>query len=141
MNFTRQEMLLELAKASDAFWPDRMLLVEGEGDLSDGAEFLDTVGLSLAEAIEYGRIVPDADYCGDGERRGDVLYEIASGSLPVSTYHTWLAFADLGAYEPQWDDMDGLYEGMFDRAQARLILVAESAMSGLLAKHFDTPQD
>lgn len=133
MNIERVNMVRQLVIAGDVAYPDKL----GVGEMSPGADFLDTVALSLKEAIEYGRIVPDQEFCADGEYRSDVLDQIASESIPVSTHEKWEAFADLCAYDGSWSD--GEFGATMDSmADGRLALIAYVAMKEWLAEHFDT---
>ena len=133
MNIERVNMVRQLVRVGNIAYPDHLSV----GELSPGADFLDTAALNLKEAIAYGRIVPDQDYCADGEYRGDVLQEIASGSVPASTHDKWLAFADLCAYESEWSD--GEYGNTMDAmADSRLAHIALTAMDEWVSKYLDT---
>ena len=134
MNLKRREVLMGLLLNSECFTPDSV----DPDNYSAGAEFMDTVALSLIEAIEYARILPNEEKCGDGEYREDVISEIAAGSVPVLTHEMWMAFVDLGAYSSEWDEADSYGDGsMYNRAASRLIYVAEDAIRGVLAEYFD----
>jgi hypothetical protein len=133
MNSKRVEMVRQLVMAGGIARPDELSVSE----MSAGAGFLDTVAVSLKEAIEYGRIVPDREFCADGEYRSDVLNEIASESISVSTHTKWLAFVDLCAYEDNWSDGE-FGTTMGSMADSRLAHIAYLAMQEWLAEHFDT---
>mgnify|MGYP001016200558 CR=1 FL=1 len=134
MNLKRHEVLMGLLLNSECFTPDSV----DPDNYSAGAEFMDTVAVSLIEAIEYSRIIPNEEKCGDGEYREDVIGEIAEGSVPVSTHEMWSAFVDLGAYSSEWDEADSYGDDtMYSRATSRLVHLAEDAIHGVLAEHFD----
>jgi hypothetical protein len=133
MNIERVNMVRQLVRVGNIAYPDHLSV----GEMSAGADFLDSAALHLMEAIEYGRIVPDQDFCADGEHRSDVLQEIASESVPAYVHEKWGAFVDLCAYESEWsDDESGIT--MDDMADGRLARVAYVAMSEWLAEHLDT---
>lgn len=134
MNFERHEAFVGLLLNSGCFTPDSVK----PGSYSAGAEFMDTVAASLIEAIEYARIIPNREECGDGECRVDVISEIAEGSVPPAGHEMWSAFVDLGAYSPEWGEADE-YSGdsMHNRAEGRLIYLAKCAIDGFLAERFD----
>lgn len=133
MNIERVNMVRQLIRLGGVAYPDYLSV----GEMSPGASFLDTAALSLKEAIEYGRIVPDQDYCADGEYRGDVLQEIASESVPTYTHEKWGAFVDLCAYESEWSD--GEHGTTMDSmADSRLAHIALTAMDEWVSKHLDT---
>lgn len=133
MNIERVNMVRQLVIAGDIAYPDKL----GVGEMSPGADFLDTIALSLKEAIEYGRIVPDQEFCADGEHRDDVLREITSESIPTYTHEKWGAFVDLCAYEGGWSDGE-FGTTMDSMADSRLALIAQVAMNEWLAEHFDS---
>lgn len=86
---------------------------------SAGARFLVSVRDSLVEAVEYGRIGPDAT-----EDVSDVAHEIADDAPSVYTHTRWTEFVDLAAYQEEEETGEGWSADPFEMAGDALSQIA-----------------
>lgn len=96
-NWTMHDLVI----AADTADPDST-----RGELSPGADMLDSVLVDVKDRVGYVDDVDDLDPDGLG---GDTIHEIADSAPSVYTYERWRQFVDLAAWDEdtnQFGDTD-----------------------------------
>lgn len=98
---------------------------------SAGAMLLTWVRDAVVEAVEAGRIGPEAT-----EDLGDVAHEIADDAPSIFTHSRWQQFADLAAYQEE-PELGEWPEDLSDAARVALYQIAYRLVVALVAELAD----
>lgn len=114
-----------LASMADVSGPDH--------DGSRGAKFLDDLRNSVAEAIKNGAS-PDTLR----DESGTLADEAVTNAESRSTYYKWLAFADLGAWQEDADEIGGLGDiNDLDMVANRALWLIADRLVGVIANEYE----